>query len=221
MAANFAAVNMSDGGKTGASSDTKAQEEQEGVRGPVQVKHREDNRVGVAEAAQNGRTTSETPQGPTRSAAAQPSPYFQQFLSRSSSSSLSEATTVSESPPIVLAGPGRTDSESRTVKKRSLPARSITESTVDESYVQFIFYCNPGVPVATNTNELRRAFRAIPRTEGKSFDIYALWLLVQKLYRGDLRSWTQLVQELGVAPPSKDDSPQKVAQYVSRLKVCP
>ena len=106
-----------------------------------------------------------------------------------------------------------------TVEKRTLPSRSITESIIDDAYVQFILYCNPAVPITIKTGELRRAFRAIPRTEGKSFDIFALWLLVQKLYRGELRSWTQLVHELGVAPPSKDDSPQKVAQYVSRLKV--
>ncbi|OJD27630.1 hypothetical protein ACJ73_00963 [Blastomyces percursus] len=63
-------------------------------------------------------------------------------------------------------------------------------------------------------------FRTPPRSEGKSFCIFTLWQLIQKLDRKELKTWIQLAIELGVEPPSveKKQSTQKVQQYAVRLK---
>ncbi|PGH18822.1 hypothetical protein AJ79_00235 [Helicocarpus griseus UAMH5409] len=103
---------------------------------------------------------------------------------------------------------------------RYLPSPDVTDATIDDAYVAFIFYCNPSVPSGTDTSELRRIFRTPPRSEGKSFSIFTLWQLIQKLDRKELKTWIQLAIELGVEPPSmeKKQSTQKVQQYAVRLK---
>jgi hypothetical protein len=109
-----------------------------------------------------------------------------------------------------------------TSELRSLPSRDISDATIDDAYVEFIFYCNPDVSSSTDSTELRRIFRSPPRSEGKSFSIFTLWELIQKLDRKELKTWIQLAMELGVEPPSaeKKQSTQKVQQYAVRLKVC-
>ncbi|PGH06054.1 hypothetical protein GX51_02645 [Blastomyces parvus] len=106
------------------------------------------------------------------------------------------------------------------VETRSLPSPDITNTTIDDAYVSFILYCNPYVPPGTDTTELRKIFRTPPRSEGKSFCIFTLWQLIQKLDRKELKTWIQLAIELGVEPPSveKKQSTQKVQQYAVRLK---
>ncbi|EEH43493.2 uncharacterized protein PADG_08418 [Paracoccidioides brasiliensis Pb18] len=103
---------------------------------------------------------------------------------------------------------------------RSLPSPDITDATMGDAYAAFILYCNPYVPSGTDTTELRRIFRMPPRSEGKSFSIFTLWQLIQKLDRKELKTWIQLAMELGVEPPSmeKKQSTQKVQQYAVRLK---
>ena len=104
---------------------------------------------------------------------------------------------------------------------RSLPARNITDETIDDAYVAFIFYCNPNVPTSVDTTELRKTFRCPPRSDGKSFSIFALWELIKRLDSKDLKTWIALAIELGVEPPDmeKKQSTQKVQQYAVRLKV--
>lgn len=105
---------------------------------------------------------------------------------------------------------------------RVLPPRNITNETIDDAYVNFILYCNPNVPASVDSTELRKIFRSPPRSDGKSFSIFALWELIQKLNRKELKTWIQLAIQLGVEPPSleKKQSAQKVQQYAVRLKVC-
>lgn len=107
------------------------------------------------------------------------------------------------------------------VESRSLPSRDVTNETIDDAYVAFILYCNPNVPLSVDTLELRKAFRSPPRSDGKSFSVFALWELIQKLDRKEIKTWIQLAIELGVEPPSleKKQSTQKVQQYAVRLKV--
>jgi ARS binding protein 2 len=102
----------------------------------------------------------------------------------------------------------------------ALPSREITDSNVDDAYVKFILYANPGVPRNVDTTELRRVFRAPPRSDGKSFSIFTLWQLIKKLENRELKTWSQLAIELGVEPPSaeKGQSAQKIQQYAARLK---
>lgn len=106
-------------------------------------------------------------------------------------------------------------------ERRDLPARDVTDETIDDAYVSFIMYCNPNVPATADSSELRRTFRAPPRSDGKSFSIFVLWELIRKLDRKELKTWIQLAIELGVEPPSleKKQSTQKVQQYAVRLKV--
>ncbi|CAG8103365.1 unnamed protein product [Penicillium salamii] len=104
---------------------------------------------------------------------------------------------------------------------RVLPSRDITEDTIDDAYVAFILYCNPNVPSSVDTAELRKTFRCLPRSDGKSFNIFTLFGLIRKrLQNEELKTWIQLAIELGVEPPcmEKKQSTQKVQQYTVRLK---
>lgn len=115
----------------------------------------------------------------------------------------------------------RTEDPADQPEARTLPPRNLTDETIDDAYIAFIFYCNPNVPLSTNTYELRRTFRCPPRSDGKNFSIFTLWELIQKLDSKELKTWIQLSIELGVEPPSleKKQSTQKVQQYAVRLKV--
>ncbi|KAL4916100.1 ARS binding protein 2-domain-containing protein [Aspergillus aurantiobrunneus] len=103
---------------------------------------------------------------------------------------------------------------------RSLPSREITDENIDDAYILFVFYCNPNVPLSVDSSELRKTFRCPPRSDGKSFSIFALWELIKRLDSKELKTWIQLAIELGVEPPDmeKKQSTQKVQQYAVRLK---
>jgi hypothetical protein len=104
---------------------------------------------------------------------------------------------------------------------RHLPAREIMDQTMDDAYVAFIFYCNPAIPISTDSTELRKVLRTPPKSDGKSFSTFKLFELIRKLEHKEIRTWTQLAIQLGVEPPSaeKNQSAQKVQQYAVRLKV--
>ena len=106
---------------------------------------------------------------------------------------------------------------------RALPLIDIKDETIDDAYVQFILFCNPSIPLSTDSTELRRGFRSPPKSDGKTFNSFALFELIKRLESKELSTWTQLVIELGVEPPdaSKNQSTQKVQQYAVRLKVTP
>ena len=84
-------------------------------------------------------------------------------------------------------------------------------------------YCNPSIDVGSDTGELRRGFRAPPKSDGKTFSPYHLFTLIAKLEdkKDGIENWTTLVLELGVEPPDQDkrQSSQKLQQYAVRLKV--
>lgn len=105
---------------------------------------------------------------------------------------------------------------------RALPKCSISDANLDDSYVAFILYCNPRISLQADTTELRKVFRAPPKSDGKSFDTYKLYELICRLESKELKTWSQLAVELGVEPPALDkgQSAQKVQQYAVRLKVC-
>lgn len=102
----------------------------------------------------------------------------------------------------------------------ALPSREVTDANIDDAYVKFILFANPGVPRDIDTTELRRVFRTPPKSDGRSFSIYTLWQLIKKLENKELKTWSQLAIELGVEPPSteKGQSAQKIQQYAVRLK---
>ena len=107
------------------------------------------------------------------------------------------------------------------VSGRALPSVEISDDSIDNAYIDFIFYCNPSIPANTDATELRRGFRSPPKSDGKSFSPFTLFELISKLESKELKTWTQLVIELGVEPPdpAKNQSTQKVQQYAVRLKV--
>lgn len=104
---------------------------------------------------------------------------------------------------------------------RSLPTRAVTDDNLDDAYVDFILYCNPTVPLDTDTTELRKIFRAPPKSDGNQFSTFRLFELIVKLEQKEIKTWAQLALDLGVEPPSaeKGQSAQKVQQYSVRLKV--
>ena len=103
--------------------------------------------------------------------------------------------------------------------ERSLPSKDVSEGTIDSSYVQFILYCNPSIPLDTETGELMKGFQTPPRSDGNSFSTWTLFNLLQRLERKEIKTWAHLVSDLGVAPPGQNQSTQKVQQYAVRLKV--
>lgn len=105
--------------------------------------------------------------------------------------------------------------------ERKLPPRDIDDNSIDDAYVQFIMYCNPSIPANVDTSELKKGFRTPPKSDGKTFSPHTLFGLISRLEAKDIKTWTQLVIELGVEPPdaAKNQSSQKVQQYAVRLKV--
>ena len=104
---------------------------------------------------------------------------------------------------------------------RALPSIEVTDESLDNAYVDFILYCNPAIPTNVDTSELRKGFRSPPKSDGKSFSPFVLFGLISKLEAKEIKTWTQLVIELGVElpDPNKNQSSQKVQQYAVRLKV--
>jgi hypothetical protein len=117
--------------------------------------------------------------------------------------------------------PSPVPSSTGTLEHRSLPSQAVTDSNFDDAYVNFIMYCNPSIPLETDTNELRKIFRAPPKSDGKTFSTFTLFELIRKLEEKELKTWAQLAIQLGVEPPALDkgQSAQKVQQYAVRLKV--
>ncbi|KAI2615165.1 ARS binding protein 2-domain-containing protein [Hypoxylon sp. NC1633] len=101
-----------------------------------------------------------------------------------------------------------------------LPQKGVTSASIEDAYVSFILYCNPAVPLETNTGALRDAFRTPPKSEGKSFSTFTLFELIKKLHSKELKTWAELALKLGVEPPDHDkgQSSQKIQQYAVRLK---
>jgi ARS binding protein 2 len=108
-----------------------------------------------------------------------------------------------------------------TPNDRHLPSIEVTDENLDDAYVQFILYCNPTVPLSTDSAELRRGFRQPPKSDGKTFNTYVLLELLRKFDNKEIKTWGQLAMDLGVEPPNleKNQSVQKVQQYAVRLKV--
>lgn len=124
--------------------------------------------------------------------------------------------------PVSNATSARTTPSQEFTSRPALPDRNVTADTIEDAYVHFIFYCNPALPLNSETAALREAFQNPPRSGGKSFSIFTVYELVRKFYDKEIRTWTELTTRLGVEPPdpSKDESAQKIAQYGVRLKVC-
>ena len=104
---------------------------------------------------------------------------------------------------------------------RHLPSREVTDENFDDTYAEFIIYCNPAIPEDTDTTELKKIFRAPPKSDGNNFNTFTLFNLIKKLETKEIKTWAQLVLDLGVEAPSaeKGQSAQKVQQYAVRLKV--
>lgn len=102
-----------------------------------------------------------------------------------------------------------------------LPSRNVTAGTIEETFVQFIFSCNPGVPLDTDTAALKEAFRTPPKSGGKSFSTWTLFELIAQFQSKEIKTWADLALRLGVEPPDQDkgQSSQKIQQYAVRLKV--
>lgn len=107
------------------------------------------------------------------------------------------------------------------MEHRELPTHEVSDENLDDTYVNFIMFCNPTVPLDTDTTELRKTFRAPPRSDGKAFSTFKLFELIRKLEQKEIKTWAQLAIDLGVEPPALDkgQSAQKVQQYAVRLKV--
>ncbi|KAK9428066.1 ARS binding protein 2-domain-containing protein [Lipomyces doorenjongii] len=106
---------------------------------------------------------------------------------------------------------------------RSLPPiPTLDESTsigsIEDAFVQFILYCNPALPLNLDATELRRAFRNVPKSDGKAFEVNRLLALLRQFETGEIMTWTRLVTALGVER-TPQQSTQKIQQYAVRLKV--
>ncbi|KAL1838195.1 hypothetical protein VTJ49DRAFT_2952 [Mycothermus thermophilus] len=122
------------------------------------------------------------------------------------------------SQPVLTASPTSVDPPAP--QRRMLPGRNVDATSIEDAYVAFILYCNPGVPPDTDSTALRDAFRTPPKSGGKSFSTYTLFELIRKLESKELKTWAELALKLGVEPPDqeKGESSQKIQQYAVRLK---
>lgn len=138
------------------------------------------------------------------------------------SSQLPHAFTYPHSQPLpaTLNGHGNASS-THDSPDRALPSIEISDDSIDQAYVDFVLYCNPGVPADTDPTELKKGFRAPPMSDGKKFSPFTLYGLIARLENKEIKTWAQLVIELGVElpDPTKNQSAQKVQQYAVRLKV--
>ncbi|KAM0815224.1 putative ARS binding protein 2-domain-containing protein [Seiridium cardinale] len=102
----------------------------------------------------------------------------------------------------------------------NLPEKSVTSTSIEDAYINFILYCNPAVPLETDTGALGEAFRVPPKSDGKAFSTFTLFELIKKLHTKELKTWADLAVNLGVTPPDtqKGQSSQKIQQYAVRLK---
>lgn len=101
---------------------------------------------------------------------------------------------------------------------RSLPGKDVTADTLADAYVAFVLYCNPHFQLDVNTEALRAAFKSPPRSDGKEFSTWMLFVLLRKLNAKQIKTWGQLALDLGVEAPGEGQSVQKVQQYTVRLK---
>lgn len=122
----------------------------------------------------------------------------------------------------VLPAPNESAPNVHRQARRSLPDLAVTDDNFDNAYVDFIMYCNPSIPLDTDTTELRKVFRGPPKSDGNSFSTFTLFELIKRLELKEIKTWAQLAIILGVEPPALDkgQSAQKVQQYAVRLKVC-
>src|SRR5690348_16438800 len=95
-------------------------------------------------------------------------------------------TAIRPAPPH---GPSYYPSQSST---RRLPDRDVNGTSIEDAFVAFILYCNPGVPPETDSAALREAFRTPPKSGGKSFSTFALFELIKKLETKELKTWAEL-----------------------------
>ncbi|EPE03749.1 ars-binding protein [Ophiostoma piceae UAMH 11346] len=104
--------------------------------------------------------------------------------------------------------------------RHPLPNRNVDINSIEEAYVSFVLACNPAVPSGADTAALREAFQTPPRSDGRSFSIYMLYLLIRELEDRIIKTWAELALKLGVEPPDqeKGQSSQKIQQYAVRLK---
>ncbi|KAF2206957.1 hypothetical protein CERZMDRAFT_52039 [Cercospora zeae-maydis SCOH1-5] len=116
--------------------------------------------------------------------------------------------------------PGRDNVFGYRPTDRSLPSTDVTADTLTQTFVDFILYCNPNFPTDVDTTALRSGFEGPPKSDGKEFNTWDLFVLIRKLERKELKTWNQLALDLGVEAPdtSKGQSVQKVQQYTVRLK---
>lgn len=99
-----------------------------------------------------------------------------------------------------------------------MPDKNVSDETLDDAYVAFILYCNPSVSLDIDTTDLRKQFRSPPKSDGKTFNVFTLFKLIEKFESKEVKTWTKLAIELGVERTA-ESSAQKVQQYAVRLKV--
>lgn len=134
---------------------------------------------------------------------------------------LTPATSPPNAPPGQYA-PVATTLAGYVPSDRTLPSREVDEAGFENAYVAFVLYCNPVFALDIETVDLRRTFSTPPKSDGHSFSTFLLFELMKKFEAKEIKTWTDLALELGVAKPSleKGQSSQKVQQYAVRLKVC-
>lgn len=133
-----------------------------------------------------------------------------------------EANGLGEARRIALTGSEIQQHDSNNDNGRSLPKYPPSEDNITTQYAAFILYCNPTIPLDTDTTELKAIFQTPPKSDGKSFSTWTLFELIRKLENKEIKTWAQLAIDLGVELPvlEKGQSAQKVQQYAVRLKVC-
>lgn len=171
-----------------------------------------------AESAAESATASPTDKTPTQSTS-QPAGGASSTPQPAAMSAAASTSASAAPAPTSQARPPRPNYPPYTTRP-PLPDVNVTQETIEDAYVDFIFHCNPHVPLDTDTVMLRDTFSDPPKSGGKSFNTFVLFGLIKQLENKEIKTWAELALKLGVDPPDpeKGESSQKIQQYAVRLK---
>ncbi|KAI8879817.1 hypothetical protein K501DRAFT_335815 [Backusella circina FSU 941] len=157
----------------------------------------------------------------------QSNPHYNVTTSASSSTTSSTATTATTTTITTTANGLVPIAPLQTAEEPKKPAIMITGDNVDannleEGYIQFVLrhdanYIGDGIE---SLMYAKRKFSSVPKTGDLSYTTWDIFQLVQKLYTQEIRNWSQLVGQLGLADMAgRPQFAQRVKRWMHKYKI--
>ncbi|KAI8994523.1 ARS binding protein 2-domain-containing protein [Pilobolus umbonatus] len=99
---------------------------------------------------------------------------------------------------------------------------NVTPANIEEGYIQFVLnhdssYIGDGIE---SLMYAKRKFSSVPKTGDLSYTTYDIYQLVLKLYRHEIKNWSQLVGQLGLSDMSgRPQFAQRVKRWMHKYKI--